>query len=526
MKKLFSLAWALAVLSVFLALPVSAQNRTAFGGRFNAIDYAYGIAPVGVAQPAPALQVYTGAPSGTQTITLVSGFTTLGDGRIIFPLSTVAPILVGGGSNQETVTPTAVSSACSIAQPYAGCTITAVFANAHGTGDPIMTGSFGIQEAANAAAAVGGGIVVVNSAWAAAGGTTAKITGAVLSGTSFTPTVTIEDARSLPITYWAPRPTTLSLIAAPNAPTNASVSGSLTSGAYYTAQECVDPLGGITLPSTDSTQTGTVTGITFTPSACGTGSVGYIPLVTAAGGSTGTEIEVPVTSSVCTTATQYVTTGKPVCALGAVATITANPSSTAKLVVEGTAHTTFAPQPFSSIPPPFQTQYGPFVATATLNSSNADGAQFYTPAGYFNYLGKSWNVCVKGATATAVASSVLVVKLQVAKQYAQSPVTLSTITFPTQTRAAAGTFGGCWKVTTAATGASGTFWSVSPQPWYAALNTAPGTAVTSIDVTTAASSAVDLTAGLYWSVNLSETAGANLTGPIINSLTIEPANAN
>lgn len=503
-----------------------AQNRTSFAGRYNALDYAYGVRGTAPA----ALTVYTGTTStGAGTLTLNLSYTQLSDGGVLYPLSLNAPITVGSGTTQETVTPTALNG-CNYSSGYGGCTVTATFTYVHGTGENITSGSLGLQEAINAAAGASGGFAVVDGKWALAGGTTALVTGAFLSGPLTKPVVTIEDNRQLQVTYWGPRPTTKSLIAAGAALTlTGAAGGSLTtSGTYYVSYEYVDPLGGISLPGTDSAQitlSAQQTIITSVPVAP-TGAVGWIPMITASAGGTGTEIEVPVTAAVCTVATSLVSTGKPVCALASAATITANPSATAKEVVESTAHTTFAPQPFSTLPPAFQTQYGPFVATATLSSSNADAAQFYTPAGYFNYLGKAWEICVKGASATAVASSVLAIKLQAAAQYGQSPVTISTITFGTQTRAAAGTFGGCWAIQTDTTGTSGKLWSVSPQGWYQALNTAPQTASTSIDVTTAASPAIDLTQGLYWSVNLAESAGDNITVPIINALSIIPINNN
>ena len=69
----------------------------------------------------------------------------LGDGTIITPLSTSAPIVVGTGANAETVTPSAVS--CNNPTVYQSCSFTATFANAHGTGDKIVSATFGIAEA-------------------------------------------------------------------------------------------------------------------------------------------------------------------------------------------------------------------------------------------------------------------------------------------------------------------------------------------------------------------------------------------
>jgi hypothetical protein len=463
------------------------------------------------------------AATGSASFTVTPGFFSGSRGETPVPvLTNNGYVTFDTGSTAETLQVTSVT--CSNGAP-SQCTGTATFANTHpGNRTLISTATGGVQEAASWLLARGSGLpgfVVVGPVFGSSNTPFSLVTGNIM----------VEDLRGLSPLFWAPRPTTLSLIPAGSAVTLTGVNGgALTStGTYYVSYEYVDALGGISLPATDSSQitlSGSQQTVTTSAVAATTGAVGFIPLITASAGSAGTEIEVPVTSSVCTLATALVSTGKPVCAIGATATIAANPSSTAKEVAESTAHTIIQLQAFSALPPAFQTQFGPFVATGTLNSSNADGAQMYVPAGYFNYLGKTWDVCVKGATATQVASSTLVVKLQVANQYGQSPVTLSTISFPTQTQAAAGTFGGCFRITTNVTGTSGKFWSVTPLPWYNVANAAATTIVNGVDVTTAASSAIDLTQGIYLSVNLASGTANNITAPIINALSIVPVNGN
>lgn len=511
-----------------LAGSALAQNR---GGRYAALDYAFG--QVQTDRPI----ILDGGPytSGTGVVFTVRQCAVPAlDGNQFCPLAINNPIQVGSGGDIETVTPTAVS--CSTPLLIDTCTFTATTSNNHTAGEYVKSSTYGLQEAANYAMSNGGGFVVVSPAWATAGGATSTITSASLSGTysglgsqgGFAPDVYVEDLRTNPPGYWWIRPGTTLISAGAAVVLTQSAGGSLTStGTYYYSYEFVDAMGGISLPATDSAQltlTGSNAQFTAAAPVATTGAVGYIPMVTASAGSTGTEIEVPVTSSVCTLATTLSATGKPICAMTSTALVAANPSSTAKEVVEGSAHTTILIGRFTRVPPPLQVQFGPFVATGTLNNSNADAAQFYTPAGYLNYLGKTFEVCVKGATATQVASSVLNLNLEASTQYAQSPVTLSTITFPTQTQAAAGTFGGCWIVSTQVTGSSGKFWTNTPNPFYNSLNTAPGTEVVATDVTTAASSAIDLTKGLYWSVNLQESASHNITSPIINNLTITELN--
>lgn len=164
MKKLIS---TLALLAI--ALPVFAQNRTSFSGVRNAIDYAYGVqANVG---PLRVDQGNSTTGSGT-VITLAYGLVSLPDGTTFMPFSTTAPITVGIGSNAETVTPSAVN--CGTPQIYSTCQITASFANSHGIGDVVASGTFGIAEAVNAAHAGGGGLVAFNGAWVLAGGATSQ----------------------------------------------------------------------------------------------------------------------------------------------------------------------------------------------------------------------------------------------------------------------------------------------------------------------------------------------------------------
>jgi hypothetical protein len=110
----------------------------------NAFDFAYG-----VNQDVPPLIVSSGSPTGgTYAITLYYGRTTSANAQDFTPLvsGVLAPITVGTGLNAETVTPTAVSN------PSPGvlntCVVTAAFANPHGEGDRVSTGTWGITEAA------------------------------------------------------------------------------------------------------------------------------------------------------------------------------------------------------------------------------------------------------------------------------------------------------------------------------------------------------------------------------------------
>jgi hypothetical protein len=161
----------LLITALIAASAVFAQDSQ-FGGLYRAMAYAYGAQ--GGPQP---LQVSAGNSTlGSSTITLTYGSITLNDGTPFMPLATNAPIVVGAGSNAETVTPTAVS--CGTPRVVNSCQVTANFANIHYMGESVSSATIGLQEALNAAH-LRGGAAVADGAWAAAGGTTAMISAAV-----------------------------------------------------------------------------------------------------------------------------------------------------------------------------------------------------------------------------------------------------------------------------------------------------------------------------------------------------------
>lgn len=152
---------------------------TKFAGLYRAANYAYGSS--GIAPSPAALQVGLGnGLTGATTLTVAYPYTTLPDSSQLFPLATTTPLLIGSGSNAETVTPSAVANVSSF-QGYNTATITVTLSNTHGIGDPIASGTYGLQEAINAASAAGGGTVIVDARWAAIGGTSAMIATAVAS---------------------------------------------------------------------------------------------------------------------------------------------------------------------------------------------------------------------------------------------------------------------------------------------------------------------------------------------------------
>lgn len=127
----------LASLTAFAQTPTGAKSR----GIVYAGDYDY--------QP---IRVFQGnSATGSQSINLVTGIITLPDGRTISPFATNVPITIGGGAEQETVTPSAVSN-CGLGQPIGSCTITATFSQIHSTASLVKSGDNGLQEALNDAA--------------------------------------------------------------------------------------------------------------------------------------------------------------------------------------------------------------------------------------------------------------------------------------------------------------------------------------------------------------------------------------
>lgn len=397
-----------------------AQNRTSFAGKFRAVDYAYGIAP-GIA----GLQIAPGGgntATGAQTVTLLSGCTTAGDGTTVCPLNTNTPILVGGGSNQETVTPSAVSSNCLINQggnfQALPCTFTATFANTHGTGDPIASSSVGLQEAINLAAAANigatvinasGGTVLVDRSWALAGGTNTKITAAA----GFY-NVVLEDTR-LGDTFWSLQPSTLTSLAVPATLTGTTATftgttGTWTNAAQFTCVTYIDALGGEGPCSATFNQTPSAnTILTVTSPAASTGAVGYRVY---AGASYNGAFLLPVTSTTCTlTSLEGV---MPACAIGSsyvqpaifVNTTTLRPNGQTPTVNLATpmpqGHTTFAYAPAGiSLPQVFQTHYGPFPQYGSLTAGQvAYLGSVNLPTGFLNTIGRTIRLSGKLALTT------------------------------------------------------------------------------------------------------------------------------
>lgn len=130
------------------------------GGIANAWDFAYGVNP-----SVSAIQLASASTgTGSQTYIVETAVSYTPDGTLILPLFVNAVLTVGNGPNAENVVVTAVSA------PNPGGlnanSFTASFANTHGIGENVASGSFGAQEAANwMLTQWGGGLVALTQRW-------------------------------------------------------------------------------------------------------------------------------------------------------------------------------------------------------------------------------------------------------------------------------------------------------------------------------------------------------------------------
>lgn len=176
-----------------------------FAGYYNAGEFAYGIN-----KTTPALMVIGGpnTTSGAQALQIAFGYTQTNDGTVFNPLNTNAPILVGGNSSTETVTPSAVSA--STPTIYNSSSLTGTFTYLHGNGDMIRSGTCGLQEALNYAGSNGGGIVIVDAGWTLLGGTDAMLEAATeVSGVSVQDNRTGGEVTDITITLTAAQVNTM-----------------------------------------------------------------------------------------------------------------------------------------------------------------------------------------------------------------------------------------------------------------------------------------------------------------------------
>ena len=259
----FTLAAALLVVAA--GVPSEAQYAPSAGSslsrvadRFVAANYNY---------PQTNNYVLNGnSATGTATITAQVATIKLADGRRILPYNTFTPIIVGGPSDQEMVTPTSVSNC--------------YYSSSTGNGQWLITGCSGCYTAAG---------VAINS------------------NTVF-PYVAVEDDRGFAVQYWTPQPG-LATLAAPTTLTATTVgfglNGANTTGGsyvgadtYYTCIAYVDIYGqeGPCSASFDALTagTGSTNQIGFAAPAASTGAIGYTIYISLLSGSYNLSYKVPL----------------------------------------------------------------------------------------------------------------------------------------------------------------------------------------------------------------------------------------
>jgi hypothetical protein len=479
-------------------------------------------------------QVYS-APSTTGSGTLVirqNGVTICGNYRFQ-PFSVTAPISVGVGAAAETVTPTAVSG-CVLNGPTNSCAVTATFANVHGPGEIITSGSLGVQEAVNDAFAAGGGLVTVGPSFTSVGGTDA-----ILNAVVPYPNVSIQDNRKGAVQNWNSLPSTTSLLAAGTTLTPQAACDA-------THQFCSDPTvvgsaswatavyGCYTLVDINGNESPCSSTQNFVPVASKAidmgvsltartdNVVGWKPYLSVANGSYAlaysvplltqptTLLAVPVSTGVCTLTTLETTT--PACAIansvygqagstvGVSALFKGGMQFTGYPVVTSTlapeigsvsataynpneeAHATYAYVPGNRIGiPNVQAQHIVFPITAAAQTAVGEVAgSFPLPANFMNYVGRTIEVCGLFVKTSTTADTLTKFQLwwdaEGSNVTAGTPVQLTNMqsTYATALAAAAN-FQFCQQITTTVASTSATGGSITPgQGWLTVDQVAAG----------------------------------------------------
>jgi hypothetical protein len=446
LRTLFVLAAAL----IFAGVPSFAQyapyagsNLSRVGGRFIAVNYNYS-----------GNQTYVlngNSATGSATITIQAAKIVLPDGRVIFPFNLTSPIIVGAGSTQELVTPTAVSNCQNLSTPgYGTCSITATFAATHGQGESVISGTGGLAEAIYDAYLAGGGAVSVDAAWASGvfTGCTACFgsANAAIAGIVVYPSVEVEDTRFGNLQFWTPV-SNATFIAVPATLTATTVgfglNGANTTGGTYTGASTyhycvsyVDVMGNEGPCSLDfsaaTAGTGSTNQIGFAAPAASTGAVGWVPYISLAGGTYALSYRVPLTASVCTLTKLETTIAA--CAVAnstygqsgstaQVSALTVNTariaaqlgaaSTTSDIVSNSGAHTVYIYAPGTNSPGALPiSSYAPFtITTAAATTVPAILGTVQLPAGFMNFVGKTIRICGK-ATQAAAGSTATITTIQ------------------------------------------------------------------------------------------------------------------
>lgn len=464
-------------------------------------------------------------------------------GGQFFTFNTNAPVYIVDATpaNSEVVTPSTVTNTGS------QCGFTASPANNHYSFQ-VKSGTAGLQEALNSLLNAPGQvypalIILDRNFYTAASSIPGTSPGAIISAAAGSPNIILEDITTAPARYitWngtkyaadlTPsaffnlKATSYTQIAAPTALSTAAASAGLittagtggtipASSTYRLAVTYVDASGGETLISTDSSSTATIATsatttntISVTSPAAATGAVGYRLYMTAASGSAGAEILYAATCSAST----HQSFLPNVCAIGATATIKAIVTGTATVPATGSAY----PRSSGS-----SLTFSPYTALGTVGAAATGTLGLINlPTGYLNNLGRSFEVCGNGNATTNATPGTLTLATKLFSVPGVTSITPFTAVSGTTTASAVVSFNFCVTYTVAAVGATGT---LEAHGWV--MYNLAGTAVASptMDIITAVSSTVDLTAQdqLAFTITPATTA---LTAAQLRQVSIFPIN--
>ncbi len=497
----------------------------AFGGRYDALSYAFGTA---AASAPPPLQVVSGnSATGAQSITVSGNFDPTQGGIPFNALSVGSSISVGNAANIETVTITAVGtvSLSGFSPVNTGVTLTATFANTHGPQENVSSATFGLQEAINTASSNGGGEVAISPTWYKLGGTTAIIQAAVVPAFAVnslgqTGTVKIVDLQSL--TAWIPAPNSVTVVAAPSAATSATVGSLTTTGtwlaaAYYVLFTYVTADGGESIASSTYNFTATVSkAIGGTGPAASTGAVGYRVYI----GDNATTLSwlVPVNSTNGTAIQCGPIAAFKIGTSFSVATITT--AAALPPLVQSTAFPVgFQPVTGVSLQQAFSAVQGPFAATSTVTAGTAiEWAKVQIPAGYLNYIGRAVRITITG-NYTPVSTATVIISVAIGSVYTGTETVVYTVTTPASSGTTNSVIEAQILMVTRVTGATGAVRCHGFNIIGLATGTA-GLGAASLDGTTANSSSVNLTTQDYIRVTINS-GTANLTTSQCDILAVE-----
>lgn len=497
---------------------------SAFAARYSALDYAYGINFSLTGGPGgPPLYVAIGNPSaGAGSITVVTNTTETQGGNKQIPITILTPITVGIGANSETFTPTGVTSpSLSGFQPGPNSvTISATFANIHGPQEPVTSGTFGLQEAINAANAAGGGAVVISPAWYTQGGTTAIIQAASLPSNG---SVDIED-EGAGVT-WALAPSSLTLVAAPAAATAALVAsltgvvGTWTAVTEHVLFTYVTADGGETIASADFSFTATVSlAIGGTGPIAATGAVGYRVYIGT--NATTSAFLVPVIAGNGTVVQCGPIAAFKIGTSFQVAAVTTSATSNPP-TVQSTAFSGVQPMPFNAdfMAQPFAPVSGPFTVTGVVTAGTAiEWGRVQLPLGYLNSLNRTVRINLYGIF-TPVSTAALIITVALASSVGTTTTTIFTAQSAATSGTAASNIDGVIDIITAATGATGTV-ECHGFLLFGGATATPQVLTGFGDNSQAASGAVDLTKQLTLIISINS-ATANITQSQLRKMFIE-----